>query len=461
MRREQTGPERPPALASTAPPSSSRTSRQPSPAASPSRSSHPPLGKLSLHSPSSIVGTPFDLSPRFEYPFPSPSSASTASPSVYDRDGVPSPYGHVPFGAYGHGHVPGWAGFPVSASLPDLSVTASQAAGPPYAFAPHGHPWAMGPGAHRAQNPMHPKLRLREPPIPPSLAKKRRIMREREAGLRLEAQGALRTSMSEIIEPRRAYTEAELEDTTPMDTVRQQSLPLPSDVDIPRPASLERRESDETVVGSSEGRGDDEKIPLDEICPPNEPAMTLITTAEDTQVDSPTLGLIVSEEPEVDPTTVADVRHAQGDAHNEADVPGPFHGSPASALLDVSDARLDALPAFSLAAIATSPSAVCTSDFCPAFHDAAPANDGADIDTRTNILGDTALRQGATGPLEQIHEPHDIGIDYDCDIHDTNTNEEEAPALIHDGSRPLASDLSVPDPTFTALVDPVAFGSSS
>lgn len=371
---------------------------------------------------------------------------------MYDRDGLPSPYGHVAFGAYGHGHVPGWAGFPVSSSLPDLSVTA----GSPFAFAPPGHPWVMGPGAHRAQNPTHPKLHLREPPIPPSLAKKRRIRREREAGLRPDVNGALRASVSEILEPRRAFTEPELADTSPVDTVRQQSLPLPLDVDIPLPGRLERRESDETVVGSSEGREDEDKISLDEVCPPNEPAVTLITTEEDTRVDSPTLGLVVSEEPEVNPTTIADVRPVHGDAYNEADVPIPSHGSPATAaLIDMSDARLDTLPAFPLATVATSPGAVCTSDFCPAFHDAAPTNDDTDIDTRTDMLLDTALQQGAAGPHEQIHEPHDT--DTDRDIHDLTTNEGEAPAPTHDGARLLPAPAS----GSLALADAVASGLDS
>lgn len=42
---------------------------------------HLSLANLSLHSPSSIVGTPFDVEPRFEYPFP-PSSGGTDGDSI-------------------------------------------------------------------------------------------------------------------------------------------------------------------------------------------------------------------------------------------------------------------------------------------------------------------------------------------------------------------------------------------
>ncbi|EPT05618.1 hypothetical protein FOMPIDRAFT_1013333 [Fomitopsis schrenkii] len=424
------GPERPPAHSSAAALSGPHTSRQSSP---PARNSRFSLGALSLNSPSSaIIGTPFDLSPRFEYPFPSSASTDVAS-SVFDHDSVPYPYGHPLFGAYGHRHVLGWAGLPVSSSLPNLSSTA----GFPIA-APPGHPSVMGPGAQRIQVPTHPKLSLREPPIPPSLTRKRYIMREQEIEPRSEANLNQRRGVSGITPPRRTFTEQELADTTDVDAVRQQGLPLPSVVAIPRPPSLERRESDETVVGSVQGHG--EKGVLDELCSPSGPAVALITSAEDTQVEFPTLGAIITEEPEVKPTTVADVQPVQGDARTGADVSVPSHGYPTPAVIDVSDARLDTLPAFPLATIAISSSAVCTAGFCPVFEEAPPPTHDPSIDARVH----TVLRQGAGHP----HEPHD----YDCKIHDTPT--EEASVPIYDGAR-LPSDDSAPAPA-PAPADSVA-----
>ncbi|KAF9016609.1 hypothetical protein BDZ89DRAFT_1075451 [Hymenopellis radicata] len=38
---------------------------------------HVDLTDLKLHSPSEIIGTPFDVDPRFEYPFPEPSSSGS------------------------------------------------------------------------------------------------------------------------------------------------------------------------------------------------------------------------------------------------------------------------------------------------------------------------------------------------------------------------------------------------
>ncbi|KAI0342942.1 hypothetical protein BDW22DRAFT_169568 [Trametopsis cervina] len=86
------------------------------------------LSDLSLHSPSAIVGTPFDVSPRFEYPFPEDSSSSDSSifgPSPF----IPSYHSPVTF----HPSIP----------------------------------------TNRSYSPTHPKHTLRDPPVPPGLAKKR------------------------------------------------------------------------------------------------------------------------------------------------------------------------------------------------------------------------------------------------------------------------------------------------
>ncbi|OSX58807.1 hypothetical protein POSPLADRAFT_1075734 [Postia placenta MAD-698-R-SB12] len=96
------------------------------------------LAGLALHSPSPIVGTPFELSPRFEYPFPASASAH----------GDPYPYAAPAFAA--------------SASLPNLGALPGPRAGTDA----------------KGLSPAHPKLRVRlrdrEPPVPPSLARKRR-----------------------------------------------------------------------------------------------------------------------------------------------------------------------------------------------------------------------------------------------------------------------------------------------
>ncbi|KZT07587.1 uncharacterized protein LAESUDRAFT_713319 [Laetiporus sulphureus 93-53] len=110
------------------------------------------LGNLALHSPSSIIGTPFDLSPRFEYPFPTPPCEPEIPLSM-------------------------------SASLPNIRCSAA-------AFSMPFIGGAIGSGAPsfstlprpragvRGFSPTRLKLRPREPPMPPTLAKKRRITRE-------------------------------------------------------------------------------------------------------------------------------------------------------------------------------------------------------------------------------------------------------------------------------------------
>lgn len=98
------------------------------------------LSDLSLHSPSSILGTPFDVSPRFEYPFPP--SGSGAEPDI-------------PMSSFNLITSPFLAPFP-SVFLPTFPSSL-----------PFSRPEA------RSQSPTHPKLQPRDPPVPPTLAKKR------------------------------------------------------------------------------------------------------------------------------------------------------------------------------------------------------------------------------------------------------------------------------------------------
>ncbi|KAI0635887.1 hypothetical protein C8Q77DRAFT_1155636 [Trametes polyzona] len=113
------------------------------------------LGSLNLHSPSSIVGTPFDISPRFEYPFP-PSTCSPAFSSIYEIDPV------VPAFPALATHVA------AAASLPPLSISAPL---PTFSAVLPGR----ARGESRSFSPTHLKLQPRDPPVPPSLVKKRKL----------------------------------------------------------------------------------------------------------------------------------------------------------------------------------------------------------------------------------------------------------------------------------------------
>lgn len=98
------------------------------------------LSDLSLHSPSSILGTPFDVSPRFEYPFPPSSSSAEPDALPTSLNPITSPF---------------LAPFP-AVFLPTLPSSM-----------PFSRPEA------RCHSPTHPKLQPRDPPVPPTLAKKR------------------------------------------------------------------------------------------------------------------------------------------------------------------------------------------------------------------------------------------------------------------------------------------------
>lgn len=105
------------------------------------------LRDISLHSPSSIVGTPFDFSsPRFEYPFPS----AAADPEITVPSTLP-PTMSTHYSTFQASIVASMPHFPI----PSVAFPRSDA---------------------RSHPPAHSRLHapIREPPIPPSLAKKKR-----------------------------------------------------------------------------------------------------------------------------------------------------------------------------------------------------------------------------------------------------------------------------------------------
>jgi len=90
---------------------------------------HLPLSNISFHSPSAILGTPLDPTSRFEYPFPTPESPNDV------------------------------ARRPASTSIQSISLIPPQAqVSQPSKSTPY----------------LHPRHIPQEPPVPPSLAKKRR-----------------------------------------------------------------------------------------------------------------------------------------------------------------------------------------------------------------------------------------------------------------------------------------------
>ncbi|EGN99218.1 hypothetical protein SERLA73DRAFT_182101 [Serpula lacrymans var. lacrymans S7.3] len=113
------------------------------------------LSDPSFHSPSQIVGTPFDIGPSpFEYPFPRGESPTTSEPNLPLSSSLPAaPVSHV-----AHSH-----------SLPPIN--------PPWApLVSKSFPLIAPPPIKANLSSSHPKLRqgaVREPPIPPGLAKKR------------------------------------------------------------------------------------------------------------------------------------------------------------------------------------------------------------------------------------------------------------------------------------------------
>jgi hypothetical protein len=102
---------------------------------------------IPLHSPTPIVGTPFDLNTNFEYPFP-PDQDRPAGANI------PNPTSRPP--STGSYHL-------LSSSPPPY--IAKSISPPPVS-------------ANYTYSPAHPKMRSREPPIPPGLISKRRRMSE-------------------------------------------------------------------------------------------------------------------------------------------------------------------------------------------------------------------------------------------------------------------------------------------
>lgn len=107
---------------------------------------------IPLHSPTPLVSTPFDVSANYEYPFPPDheyhASSSVASIPIPSRTCRPPSAGSLPM----------LSGSPP----PHMSMSISP---PPVS-------------ANYRSSPAHPKMRSREPPIPPGLITKRRPMDE-------------------------------------------------------------------------------------------------------------------------------------------------------------------------------------------------------------------------------------------------------------------------------------------
>ncbi|OCH95367.1 hypothetical protein OBBRIDRAFT_883925 [Obba rivulosa] len=177
------------------------------------RAPHMSLSHLVLHSPSPFVGTPFDLSPRFEYPFP---PAAASAPDV----SLPAP----PFPP-----------FCVSASLSALSP-ASRAALSPASMRSHAHP----------------KLPNSQPPVPPGLALKRRSVPAQAARPPLtRPRSSSHGRLPPAPEPDIARALDDLQRVRDIEAVQRAR-------DIK--AVLQRRFSDETVVDDepeSEREGED------------------------------------------------------------------------------------------------------------------------------------------------------------------------------------------------------------
>jgi hypothetical protein len=100
---------------------------------------------IPLHSPTPIVGTPFNVNANFEYPFPPDQDSSGPTPSSTSR---PPSAGSLHFLS--------------SSPLPHRAKSIS----PPPVSASYTY------------SPAHPKMRSREPPIPPGLITKRRPISE-------------------------------------------------------------------------------------------------------------------------------------------------------------------------------------------------------------------------------------------------------------------------------------------
>ncbi|KAI0359914.1 hypothetical protein OH77DRAFT_1517492 [Trametes cingulata] len=209
------------------------------------------LSGLNLHSPSSIVGTPFDISPRFEYPFP-PATCSPPFPSIYDFD--PALPTIPPLGSH-------MSAFPSIAPPPVASTS--------FPFM-SGALTGRTRGDIRSFSPTHPKLQSRDPPIPPSLVKKRRLHKAGTLDTSVQAPPLTRArsgSLSDLTEKlgRVAQAQARGRPEGPgfehLDADRDRSHSL--DVKRKR-APLVRQSSDVTVVDQDSSRLD-AKPPLSHV----------------------------------------------------------------------------------------------------------------------------------------------------------------------------------------------------
>jgi len=121
-----------------------------------------PIPELALHSPSTIIGTPFATDSPFEYPFPDNSNSTTS------RDALP-------FISSLNSLSPS-SSFPPLSSGSSLTLSSSSSSqSPPLTITPP----SVSPLAHfppdlpQNYSPTHPKLRPGNPPVPPGLIKKR------------------------------------------------------------------------------------------------------------------------------------------------------------------------------------------------------------------------------------------------------------------------------------------------
>jgi hypothetical protein len=137
------------------------------------------LSGISLHSPSQIVGTPFATdSTKFEYPFPdtSPSGSTLQRRS----SAVISPSANTLFmsGIAGHSDFPpleSCSSFPML-STAILHTPSNVSSTPALSIIPNGLGLTYSPftpSEMPSYNAAHPKLRTTNPPVPPSLTKKR------------------------------------------------------------------------------------------------------------------------------------------------------------------------------------------------------------------------------------------------------------------------------------------------
>jgi len=108
---------------------------------------------IPLHSPTPIVGTPFDVKANYEYPFP-------ANHDHHPSSSVPT--------------IPS----PILTSRPPSASSLLSGSPPPHILKSTSPPPVS---ASYTYSHTHPKMRSREPPVPPGLITKRRICEARSA----------------------------------------------------------------------------------------------------------------------------------------------------------------------------------------------------------------------------------------------------------------------------------------